>query len=59
MRKKSLPYAGNAADSGVSGFSGVFSGVRKMLFRRRKNTIFALRIRSDLPYAGPGRKRIS
>ncbi|QTA87625.1 Uncharacterized protein dnm_036580 [Desulfonema magnum] len=41
--------AGNTVDLNVSGFSGVFSGVRKMLFRRRKNIIFALRIRSELP----------
>ncbi|QTA87787.1 Uncharacterized protein dnm_038240 [Desulfonema magnum] len=39
----------NAVDLRVSGFSDIFSGVRKMLFRRRKNIIFALRIRSELP----------
>ncbi|QTA90450.1 Uncharacterized protein dnm_065110 [Desulfonema magnum] len=39
----------NTVDLNVSGFSGIFSGVRKMLFRKRKNIIFALRIRSELP----------
>ncbi|QTA90291.1 Uncharacterized protein dnm_063520 [Desulfonema magnum] len=43
------PFRLNTVDLGVSGFSGVFSGVRKMLFRMRKNIIFALRICSELP----------
>ncbi|QTA90544.1 Uncharacterized protein dnm_066040 [Desulfonema magnum] len=38
----------NAVDLRVSEFSGILSGVRKMLFHRRKNIIFALRIRSEL-----------
>ncbi|QTA89357.1 Uncharacterized protein dnm_054070 [Desulfonema magnum] len=46
---RGLAGGGNTADLSISGFSDIFSGVRKMLFRRRKNKIFALRIRSELP----------
>ncbi|QTA93337.1 Uncharacterized protein dnm_094380 [Desulfonema magnum] len=34
----------NTVDLRLNRFSGVLSGVRKMLFRKCKNTIFALRI---------------